>query len=1251
MSTVNYKKPRQGLNKAFLKVRPERARIEIFKRELVALLDGVRQAETEEFHKNLIRDFLRKTYYSPEHFINTRGQFDLVIHHGKNNASPVAVIIEAKSPTNRGEMPSKGRLQSRAMQELLLYYLRERISAGNNRLTHLVITNVHEWFIFDAHVFESAFARNKTLVEQFNDFQAERLSSTTTDSFYREIAAPAIREAEEQGLAYTWFDVRDYETPLRNTDRADDTKLIPLFKTFAPEHLLKLPFANDSNTLDQAFYAELLHIIGLSETRDGSKKVIGRRAEDERLTGSLIENTIIQLESLGKIRRLSQPQLYGETDDERLFNVALTLAITWINRILFLKLLEAQLLSYHEGDHAYAFLNSSVIREFDDLNGLFFQVLAKRSDERHPSERELFLKVPYLNSSLFEPTDLEQEMLFVSNLRDGRMIPLHPRTVLRDDRGRPKSGEMTTLQYLFAFLDAYDFAGEGSEEIQEENKTLINASVLGLIFEKINGYRDGAFFTPGFVTMHMCREAIRSAVIRKFNDAKGWNCSSLTDVHNRIEDIAEANTIINSLRICDPAVGSGHFLVSALNELIAIKSELRILTDTEGRLLRDYHIEVANDEMIVLDGEGRLFEYRPAGRESARVQKALFHEKQTLIENCLFGVDINPNSVKICRLRLWIELLKNAYYLEEDVLETLPNIDINIKVGNSLVSRFPLDADLRKALRTSKWNVESYRHAVQTYRSAKTRDIKHEMEDHIRRIKQDFRVEIQQNDPLFLQRAELRDRLLRLSTEQTMFERSEAEERKRAAQLEKLTTELAVAEAEIEEIESGRLYENAFEWRFEFPEVLNDEADFVGFDVVIGNPPYIRQEEIRDLKPYLKRTFETYAGTADLYVYFIEQGLRLLRDGGEFIYIVPNKWMRGGYGKPLRNLLAGVRINRIVDFGDLPVFEEATTYPCILHLTRALPQPHFRATTVETLDLPDGLAAYEAEHSFTVNAADLQPGGWALVDVSVQQLIAKIRSRGIPLGEYVQGKIYYGIKTGLNAAFVIDAPTRDRLIREDPRSAEIIKPFLAGRDIKRYQQPQATRFLLLIKNGSTQEMLGKKLPEAEAWEGFRTRWPAVANHLEPFAEKARIRHDQGEYWWELRPCDYYEEFEWPKIFVPAIVKSASYAWDTEGLYGNDKTTIITGVGLELLAILNSSVLDFYLKSIAATRQNGYFEYKPVYLSQLPIAPMEEEVAMQLRSLVQEILDKKESGEPTESLEAEIDRVVGELYSVDHYNIA
>jgi len=581
-------KPRMALNKAFRKVKPNRTEIERFKTNLSQLLDGINDKETEEHHKNLVSDFLKDTYYKQSHFINTRSNYDLVIHNGDKATSTVGVIIEAKKPTNKAEMLTPDNINVKAFQELVLYYLRERITQKNNEIKYVIATNINEWFIFDAMIFDRLFAQNKNLVNQFNEFEGKRLAEIKTDFFYKQIAEPFIAELKHD-IEFTYFDIRDYEKPLRNDDRKDDNKLIWLFKLLSPEHLFKLPFANDSNSLNKRFYGELLHIIGLNETKDGSKKLIERNKDGERNTGSFLENAIIQLESLDKISRLENPNQFGANLQERLFNVGLELSITWINRILFLKLLEAQLITYHKVGKLYEFLNFEKIHNYDALNKLFFQVLAKQYSDRSELVQKVFEKVPYLNSSLFEPSDLEHQTLFIGNLEDDYTIPIYSASVLKDQKGNKRTGTLNTLQYLFEFLSAYDFASEGIEEIQEDHKTLINASVLGLIFEKINGYKDGSFFTPGFITMYMCRETIRKAVVQKFNESKGWKCKSFeelvedlkeaikTDSKGRKEVRKEANKIINDIKICDPAVGSGHFLVSALNEIIAIKNELVIL--------------------------------------------------------------------------------------------------------------------------------------------------------------------------------------------------------------------------------------------------------------------------------------------------------------------------------------------------------------------------------------------------------------------------------------------------------------------------------------------------------------------------------------------------------------------------------------------------------------------------------------------------------------------------------------------------
>ncbi|HSQ42416.1 MAG TPA: N-6 DNA methylase [Fibrobacteraceae bacterium] len=395
---------------------------------------------------------------------------------------------------------------------------------------------------------------------------------------------------------------------------------------------------------------------------------------------------------------------------------------------------------------------------------------------------------------------------------------------------------------------------------------------------------------------------------------------------------------------------------------------------------------------------------------------------------------------------------------------------------------------------------------------------------------------------------------------------------------------------------------NPFDWQAAFPQV----AAQGGFDAVIGNPPYVRQETLGAQKDYFAQHYQVYHGVADLYTYFFERGLRLLQPEGRFGIIVANKWMRANYGEPLRRWLKGQRLLEIVDFGDLPVFEQATTYPCIFLAQKALDDPArktaqtFRAAELKTLDFPLDAPHLKEQVDAATHAVDvssLDDSGWSLAPKAQKALLDKLRGPGfVKLGDYVKGEIYYGIKTGLNEAFVIDDATRQALVAEDPHSAEVIKPFLAGRDVKRYAPPESGKFLILFPKGITNQQRGK----AEPWNWLRNNYPAIAKHLKPFEEKGAARYDKGDYWWELRTCDYYAKFDGVKIIVPAIMKQGAYVLDRDGFYSNDKTTIIANDDLYLVGLLSSRVVDFFMHSISSTKQGGYFEYKPMYLEQLPI---------------------------------------------------
>ena len=1235
-------KPKKALNKAFLKAKPNRVDIERFKTSLIHLLDCTNEAESEEFHKNLISDFLKNTYYAPNHFINTKGRNDLVIHNGTKAETTVGVIIEAKSPVNKAEMVTNEKLNTKAFQELVLYYLRERITHKNTEVKHVVITNINEWFLFDVSVFEKNFAQNKSFVQQFIDFEGGRLADTRTDFFYKQIAEPFIEKIHGD-IEFTYFDLRQYQKPLRNTNKKDDNQLIALFKLLSPEHLLKLPFSNDSNSLDKRFYSELLHIIGLTETKEGSKKLIGRNKEGERHTGSILENALIQLDSNDKMHRIERPGRFGDTAQERLFNVALELSITWINRILFLKLLEAQLISYHRGDKLYAFLSFDRIKNYDDLNSLFFQVLARKFEVRNEEVQQQFAKIPYLNSSLFEPTEIEQITLFISNLRDDRVIPILGNTVLKNEQGKKRTGNLNALQYLFEFLNAYDFSSEGSEDIQEENKTLINASVLGLIFEKINGYKDGSFFTPGFITMYMCHETIRRAVVQKFNETKKWNCQSIEEVYDKIENRQEANDIVNSVKICDPAVGSGHFLVSALNEMIAIKNDLKILQDRAGKRLKEYHVEVVNDELIVTDEDGDLFDYTPGFTatgitlsESQRVQETLFHEKQTLIENCLFGVDINANSVKICRLRLWIELLKNAYYKNLTELETLPNIDINIKCGNSLVSRFAIDSDLKQALKKSRWTIDSYRIAVATYRNAESKEQKREMERLINDIKTDFRSEISLNDPKIKKLRKLSGELLLLTTQTSLFEQSVKEKVAWNKQVEKLTAESKIIESEIDEIKNNKIFENAFEWRFEFPEVLDEEGNFVGFDVVIGNPPWganLSSDELHFVKNWCN---DIVVRMVDSFMFFINLSFLIKSKRGLICQIIPDVILYQIDNLKLRQkILKDHQILKVVNLGD-NIFEDVARPSCIIELGDKTFKP---ITEVFEFRIKEGLNIDKLiPTSVDTSLFEMLPNTvFATRNLKGYNLLSRF-NKSI-LSELIDSDgIQRGISPDLKDAFVIN---NEILLNYSLEDKYVYPTITGGRDVIKYLAEDIGKKIIYTKK-SDQE----------------TDIPNIIQYISNF--KSRITCSevrQGKHpFWALHRARERSIFEKEEKIVGVITgDKISVSIDTNKLFPTDGMYLFSSNGIYsncfLVGLLNSNLISYLYRLISMEENRTLAQVKSSLLNNLPVYKnFNAELVSQIELKTKEIIAKIKSNDSFKQTENEIDQLVYRLYELTEEEI-
>jgi adenine-specific DNA-methyltransferase len=1185
---LNRIKTRKALNPEYRKHKPKRSEVNSFRAELKKCLVSIKSAEevneSEEFIKTPIATFLKNTFFA-DNLVNTKGRIDLAIYTGKDLNSDVGVIIEAKKPSNKSEFISEENLNRKALQELLLYYLRERIDNENNNIKTLIATNGYEWYLFKGEDFYKYFYKNTSLIKEYKAFKDGQKDSEKTELFYSEIAKKYIAEIENE-LPFVYLNF----TKKRLEDYTDQS-LNTLYKVFSDVNILGNSFANDSNELNKSFYNELLHIIGLEETKDKGKKVIYRKDEGKRDYASFLENAIFKLEDQDHLSKVTN---YTE---DKAFNVGLTLCLTWVNRILFLKLLESQLKTYHPDEkEKYSFLNTKFISGFDDLNDLFFSALARDIKDRHPKFKDKYQHIPYLNSSLFERNDLETDTIEISSLNDEK-IEVYKTTVLKEN-GKRFKGKLNTLDYLFKFLDAFDFATDGTEGIsdEEESKTLINASVLGMIFEKINGYKEGSFYTPAYITMYMCKETLRRAVVQKFKEKVNEDIDSFADLtaycHDKWkpEDKKRLNTVFNSLKVCDPAVGSGHFLVSALNELIVIKHELTLLVDVKGNRLSGYDIHIENDELYVTDEEGNLIDYKQKNKESARVQHTLFHEKQTIIENCLFGVDINPNSVKICRLRLWIELLKNAYYTKSGVFQTLPNIDINIKCGNSLISRFDLKDDLQDAFngKDVKYNFTDYKEAVKQYKQSNSKEQKGEVLEIINEVKNNFISSLDDDTILDRQKA-----VGKYETEKARQDNLLLFEEKITKADKKILKELKIkADKAIQketEIVNNKIYDNAFEWRFEFPEVLDEVGNYIGFDLIIGNPPYLIEYD-KQIKSYLEKKYIEFKRNNDLYVAFIILGYQLLSENSIHSFITPNTFIKGSYFIKLREFFIANQIFEIIDFRNKLIFDEANVYCSIFQYKKCRNPIDWTLKT--EIDTREGLIE-RSELDF----------------IYKNKLIKKLDLHN----KFIK---YFEIKdVGFNYWSVGRGKTRggsvgSRILYKGEKINLQDRSYLKGSNIFKYQITTPSNYL-------------------------------KHNYTEFLTENDVFRFSK----------EYFEKSE--KIIYRQTSKDIVAAIDFNQNY-NDKTVHILinkdGYNFNLkyvLSLLNSKLFDYYLQSYKQEGGKAFAQIKTVDVKNFPFIDSNQKTQQSFEEKVNQILSLKQ-GSPkvdTSALEKEIDAMVYELYDL------
>ncbi len=967
------------------------------------------------------------------------------------------------------------------------------------------------------------------------------------------------------------------------------------------------------------------------------------------------------------VRILPPPTHYvlGRDHDERLFNASIELNITWINRILFLKLLESQLINYHNGDQSYRFLTYERIPDFDTLNRLYFQVLGVEEEARNSIVKELFPKVPYLNSSLFEVAQLERDIIKMSNLSQTEYLPLYRQSVLYKDERYHRTKAMPFLQYLFAFLDAYDFASEGNEEFQEQSKTLINASVLGLIFEKINGYKDGSIFTPGFITSYMCRESITKVVVDKFNAKYGWHLSTYEQLLNTdIPSIKEANELINSITLCDPAVGSGHFLVSALNEIIHIKYELGVLLDTESNRIkkRDYVISIENDEMVITDADGELWSYNPQNPESRRIQQALFNEKRTIIENCLFGVDINPNSVNICRLRLWIELLKNAYYTPDSGfthLETLPNIDINIKCGNSMLHQYELSGKLEFP------KIKEYGELVRRYKASKSKADKQELESKIKAIKSAFTDLLNERNPVVAayRKAQM---WLQFVNDRSLFDGNGAsrEEQRRRKQ-EKVEAEKAYKKASraYEKAKANAFFQSGFEWRIEFPEILDDKVSFIGFDLIIGNPPYLKEGRVgKDVFAKLKYC-PYYVGKMDIWYMFACYGIDLLKQGGYLNFIATNNWITNAGARVLRSkVLNDAQILQLCDFGSFFVFDNASIQTMIMLFQKCNSNQCYRFDYRNSLSLSShedvkmmlskiSSSSYES-YNPTLNRVDYQDryfvfskydeilntiySGNDRIFLKEQELTNGIHPHYDFVNSRLSSKFNIPIGTGI---FGLSEAELNQL-NLDAKELNFIKSYYPdGSLVHRYWVEKVTPFRIIY---TTSEY--KKPNSMDAY-------PHLKAHLDRFSNV--ISSDNKPY--GLHRARIESFFNGEKIAV--LRKSANYpvfSYSDSECYLSATFYVIKTDRVDLkylTGVLNSKLIEFWLRN-KGKMQGENFQLDKEPLQQIPIIQPTADEQKQISDIVSEIILAKSSNKDTDTstLERQIDILVYRLYGLKYSDV-
>ncbi|EPD4158712.1 DUF7149 domain-containing protein [Campylobacter jejuni] len=1205
---------------------------DIFSKALMQYLERLEssQSENEDYLvANALSPFLTMLNFKTHIKTKQKGKSEIDLSISKDEFSKdLEVLIEAKKPNSK-EFITHTKVNSKALHETILYYFRNREYSFS--LKFIIITDFYKFYIFKISEFEELFYKNPSFKKLFEEFcNPNSLFKGNTEEFYKEVAK--LIENSKENLKGFLIDL----TFLKDKQKSNFKNLASIYKTFHRDFLLSEFNPNDANSLNNAFYKELLYILGLCESKQNSKLIIAKSEESKEEQGTFYTAINSKLK-------------------EENFETILKLLILWLNRILFLKLIESNLVRFND-DKNLKFLNFKKIPDFDKLSELFFEVLAKEKSTRKKSE---FAYLPYLNSSLFEKQSIENT-LEISSLSNDLKLFYYKNTVLKDDKCKAKKGQVGLLEYLFEFLDSFDFGSDDEQSEILSQKELISSSVLGNVFEKLNGYKEGSFYTPSFITSYMCKESITKVVLDKFNAQFDLDVKNINELRKslRKEDKKAQKELLNSIKICDPAVGSGHFLVSALNVMLSIYDELNLFDE-------EFYLEVQNDEILITGRKGEFIEYkRPSTPKDKThlIQQELFHTKKDIIENNLFGVDINPNSCEITKLRLWIELLKHSFYQSFDDenyhdLKTLPNIDINIKCGNSLVSYFETGKSLnhypniKERINKYKRIVKDYKEGFYTDKSHINQEIKNLkisfknfcFADKFKKEMKSFNDKCEKYSKKYGNFLAVDDENLKffVSANLTLFDFDEKEATKEFANLKKEYDNIFNLESN-----------HPFEWRFEFPEILDDDGNFKGFDLIIGNPPYIKENDNKDLFTNTKK-LRTYQGKMDIWYHFVGRGFDILKNNGYLAFIATNNWVTNSGAKKLRNIvLEESQILSLVDFSSFMVFDSASIQTMIMQFQKIKPPKnyefHFAKITTQTPIYEDviNLLKNEKTQNNEILSINLTPKKFIdktlnFTKSDYEELFNKIQKYGKFYLE--ESEVAQGIVPAIDEAFVI----KDKNVFSKNEQC-FIKEYYTGLSGKFYSS-FTDKYLIYLSNKN--------------YSGNLDDLPNLKQHFQKYKEI--LKESKIKYKTPNKPYFYLHREREEKFFKKGEEKIISqvrciepiFVYSNENFYGSRALFFIQTCRINLkylTGVLNSKLIAFWLKHKGKI-QGNLFKIDKEPLLNIPVVNINsknEKLANKLISLVDEILKVKEQDKNanTQELENKINSLVYKLYNLTEEEI-